>query len=139
MGRVTTDGWSENWTDEYAPGINFFLKKRQKPIVEVSMIDLIFLVSFLTAQGIPSEDAQTMTCIAKYESNFNSKAINIKHNKNKTIDVGLFQINSKNFTMCKTNLNKLLDVRENIACAITVYKKQGLKAWSTYKKYCQEV
>ena len=90
------------------------------------------LVSMLTFHGIPEKDVNTLACIAVKESNLNPKAINHR-NRNGTKDYGLFQINDVNKKLCKTNSKKLLDVHNNIKCAVKVYTTQNLKAWSTYK------
>lgn len=83
---------------------------------------------------LPIQDAAKLVCIAEKESLLNPKAINHMHNTNGTKDFGLFQINS----LWKKELNltkeQLLDVNINIATAVYIYNKQGLKAWSTHKR-----
>ena len=101
------------------------------------MIDIISLMNLLVSKGIPEQDAQKLICIAKHESNMNPKAINL-HNHNKTIDRGLFQINSVHKDTCNVAEEDLFDVRININCAIKVYELQGLKAWYTYK-FCKGI
>ncbi len=86
----------------------------------------------LLSQGVPEKDINMLTCIAHKESKMNPKAIN-HHNRNGTKDYGLFQINDINTEKCNTSPKELLSVQNNIKCSITVYKTQGLKAWSTYK------
>lgn len=102
------------------------------------MITTTLVMSMLVAYGIPSPDAEMLTCIAVKESNLNPKAINT-HNRNGTKDYGLFQINDVNKKLCSTNSSKLLQVDNNLKCAIKVYKYQNLKAWSTYSKCKKEI
>lgn len=82
--------------------------------------------------GFPEHTIPTMYCIAKWESGLNPKALNF--NDNNTIDVGLFQINSSWFKKCNTNIAMLYNEKENTRCALTVLKKQGFPAWTTYNK-----
>jgi hypothetical protein len=96
-------------------------------------ISQLAVYSLLLASNMPQQDAQTMMCIIEKESNWNPKAIN-HHNKNKTKDYGLFQINTVNHKKCNMTPEELLHPRLNLKCALLVYKDQGLKAWSTYKK-----
>jgi len=100
------------------------------------MIDVISLIGLLVNSGVPEDDAKTLGCIAKFESQLNPKAINNKLNKNGTIDRGLFQINSANLTLCNVTADELFDIRKNTKCAVKVYKTQGLKAWYTLK-FCK--
>lgn len=63
--------------------------------------------------------------IAKAESGMNTKAYNV--NTNKTVDIGLFQINSVH----GYDVQKLFDVDYNIQCAYEIYQRQGITAWSS--------
>lgn len=83
----------------------------------------------INTYDLPPDLAARMTCIAYEESKFKLDAVNY-NNTNGTIDSGIFQINSIWSKKCKN----LLDLHDNIKCAIFVYKKQGLKAWSTQHK-----
>lgn len=87
----------------------------------------------LTRVGFPKKSLKTMYCIAKWESNLNPKAINM--NTNRTIDVGLFQINSAWFERCGASAHSLYDVNENARCALTVLKESGFSAWVTFNKF----
>lgn len=80
------------------------------------------------------KDAKIMLAIAKAESHLNREAINV--NNNKTIDVGIFQINSVH----NYSLEFLLDVDNNIQVAKEIFEKQGFEGWASYnndsfKKY----
>jgi len=72
-------------------------------------------------------------CIIKFESNFNTKAHNV--NPNKTIDTGLFQVNSAWYNKCNTNQKLLQNPIENIKCAKKIMDEQGLKAWMAYTSH----
>ena len=90
------------------------------------------LIDLLKEIGFPEESIPTMVCIAKLESGLNPSALNYNHNK--SVDVGLFQINSSWFKKCDTNLAALYDEKENSRCALTVLKHQGFPAWTAYNK-----
>ena len=100
------------------------------------MIDIVSVVTLLMNNSIPQEDAKTLSCIMKEESNFNPKAINKTLNKNGTKDYGLFQINEIWLESCKETPEGLLEARRNIKCAAFIYHQQGLTAWSTYGTKC---
>ncbi len=91
----------------------------------------------LLAYNFPSESIDRMWCIAHHESGFNPLAYN--YNKNKTYDVGLFQINQIWKIWCGMKDKDLLDVSNNTKCALLVLKRQGFTAWEAYKKYCRGV
>ena len=84
----------------------------------------------LVLKKFPLEAIPILFCITKLESNFNTNAINI--NKNGSVDLGLFQINQVWRKECHSNINRTED---NIDCARIILKKQGLNAWTTYRKY----
>ena len=70
-------------------------------------------------------DPKILVAIAENESSINHKAIN-KANRNKTIDVGVMQINSCHFKKLKSytnDLNDLYDARFNIHVGAWVLKK----------------
>lgn len=90
------------------------------------------------AYGVPKQDANLMVCIAKHESNYRADAINTKRNRNHTVDRGLFQINDVNVTMCNVDKQELFDAVKNTQCAVKIYNKQGLEAWSTYRICAKE-
>ncbi|XP_047643131.1 lysozyme C [Phacochoerus africanus] len=86
-------------------------------------------------------------CLAKWESDFNTKAIN--HNVGST-DYGIFQINSrywcndgktpKAVNACHISCKVLLDddLSQDIECAKRVVRDpQGIKAWVAWKAHCQ--
>ena len=89
----------------------------------------------LIAHGFPKTAVPTMYCIAKHESGFNPVAYNL--NKNRSFDVGLFQINQLWKKWCRMTDHDLLDVNNNVRCARIVLDKQGYKAWVTFGKFCQ--
>lgn len=70
-------------------------------------------------------DPKILVAIAENESSLNCKAVNNK-NRNKTIDVGIMQINSCHFKNLKhytNDLNNLYDARFNIHVGAWVLKK----------------
>ncbi|KAL1494628.1 hypothetical protein ABEB36_010198 [Hypothenemus hampei] len=104
--------------------------------------------SALKKEGITNrKQLGTWTCIAKYESNFNTKAINSKSG-----DYGILQINSKYWCStsstagkgCNIRCSSLLgdSIRPDVTCAKKIYAEtkrisgDGFTAWVVYKKYC---
>lgn len=86
--------------------------------------------TILQLKKFPEDKIPMLFCISKLESNFNPYAYN--KNKNGTVDYGLFQINQVWNPACK-NLQSTLE--GNIDCAKIVLEKQGLNAWTSYRKY----
>lgn len=87
----------------------------------------------LKLKGFNEYDIPRLFCVAKMESDFNPVARNL--NKNGSVDLGLFQINSSWQTRQSICRMRLHDVEANIDCAKRVLAVQGLTAWVTYKKY----
>jgi soluble lytic murein transglycosylase-like protein len=74
-------------------------------------------------------DRQVLYAIAKVESNLDANSINI--NKNRTLDIGIMQINSihqKNLAEKGIALNELLDPCKNIIVGAWILKKNILMA-----------
>lgn len=89
--------------------------------------------------GGPPKLANLMAKIALRESGGRAHINNAGTNKDGSVDYGLFQINSVH----GYNPSKLYNPLYNAKAAVSVYRKQGLHAWSTYnpsidKKYIGE-
>ena len=81
----------------------------------------------LEFHNVNKKDIETFILIAKRESTLNPSVVNRTLNRNKTIDSGLFQINS-----CHKNLYAkydLLDPEQNILAALELHKQAGFKPW----------
>ncbi len=116
---------SNNKKEVEYPGKNLnFMRKLYQTNLYKSFYDV------LKIKGFKERDIPRLFCIVKLESSFNQYAKNI--NTNGTIDAGIFQINSVWKKTCKSSL---YNVESNIDCAKVVLERQGLNAWSTYKKY----
>lgn len=81
---------------------------------------------------LPPTQAAIMTCLAYYESKFDTQAIN--YNTNGTIDRGLFQINSIWTTELGVADVKLMTLHTNIRVALHIYEVQGITAWAVWRK-----
>lgn len=92
------------------------------------------VANILEKAGFPREIVPVMTCVAEYESNFRPYVVN-PHNTNNTKDHGLLQINEIWMDECKLSEKDLTNPVKNAKCALKIYKKQGLTAWVTYKKF----
>jgi len=91
----------------------------------------------LTLAGIHERLVPVFVCIAKYESSFNTKALNT-NNPNGTKDIGLFQINSESVKLCQMRETDLYNPVKNAACAHTIMLAQGLNAWVAWRKNKRE-
>jgi hypothetical protein len=77
------------------------------------------------------KDCATALAIFRAESHYNPKALHI--NKNNTVDIGCMQINSVHLAKIDTSNVNLLNCRNNIDVAYTIYKQwKGFGAWSAY-------
>lgn len=98
--------------------------------------------------GFPLSQIPTFVCIAYYESRFNTSAVS-KPNRDKSIDYGIFQINSRWWCDrgpklgCGVTCQTLLTDMDQVAkCIKAIYaetkrlKGDGFKAWTTYK-FCK--
>ncbi|XP_034255541.1 lysozyme C-like [Thrips palmi] len=103
----------------------------------------------LKQNGFPVSQIPTFVCIAYHESRYDTAAVS-KPNRDKSIDYGIFQINSRWWcdrgpklgcgVACQTLLT---DMDRVYKCVHAIYdetkrlKKDGFKAWTTYK-YCKD-
>src|SRR5436309_1517542 len=85
----------------------------------------------LIAQGIPAGDATKLTAISGAESGFGANVIS-PPNTNGTRDYGVFQVNSRAWPQLNPESLPAADLNTNAAAAATVYRQQGLGAWSVY-------
>lgn len=84
----------------------------------------------LTAAGFSTQQIPVMLCIAQYESAYKTDAINV--NKDKSIDRGLFQINSKYWDdRCPGDM---FNPGANVRCAKQVHEVLGYKGWVVFQK-----
>lgn len=90
--------------------------------------------NILKNSGFHAAIVPIFTCIAKHESNFKPRAINI-WNRNATTDFGLLQVNSAWLSACKTTVLGLLNPTINAKCALQIFKKQGFNAWYAFRKH----
>jgi len=75
-------------------------------------------------------DCKTAIAVAKAESGLREDAIGI--NTNKTIDVGIFQINTVHFKKPECQLKDIVDAKKNVDCAYSIWKAQGFQPWVAY-------
>jgi Peptidase family M23/Lysozyme like domain len=107
--------------------LRFKLEGREKKLAEDAV------AAILTRAGFPAHLVPVMTCVAYYESGWRPDATN--GNTNRTMDMGLLQINDVNHRACGIrNRGELFDPEVNARCAYTVWKVQGLRAWVAYQK-----
>jgi hypothetical protein len=90
---------------------------------------LFSIAELWTQAGGPRNLAPTMAAIAMAESGGRVDAVS-PQNTDGTYDYGLFQINSSH---SQFDVNKLVsDPEYNAKAAVSVWRAQGLTAWSTY-------
>ncbi|XP_006267124.1 lysozyme C-like [Alligator mississippiensis] len=98
--------------------------------------------------NIPGYSLGEWVCTARYESNFNTNAIN--HNSDGSTDYGILQINSRWWcndgktpgakNACRIQCTELMkpDITATVKCAKRIVKDpQGMNAWVAWKKYCK--
>ena len=73
---------------------------------------------------------QTALAIAKAESDMKEDAINV--NTNRTIDIGIFQVNSVHFKKEGCSPKELLDQYKNVDCSYTIWKSSGWFPWVSW-------
>lgn len=99
------------------------------------MLPEIIVYYLLLFVGFTSNEANVMTCTAKYESGLNPNAVNM-FNDNNTIDIGLFQINSVHWGKVQhCHKETLFNPIDNAKCAREIYLLQGFNAWYAFQKY----
>ncbi|KAK9876530.1 hypothetical protein WA026_013903 [Henosepilachna vigintioctopunctata] len=116
---------------------------------DAKIYDKCEFVKKLQSLGVPRDQLGTWTCIANFESHFDTTAIN-----HQTDDYGILQISSiywcsKTDTpggdchiTCKQLLND--DITDDVTCARHVFdvtQKQsgnGFTAWTTYNEHCNK-
>lgn len=76
-------------------------------------------------------DCQIAIAIARAESGMREDAWNI--NSNRTLDLGIFQINSVHWEKEGCSPKELFDARKNVDCAYKIYKSSGWGAWTVAK------
>ncbi|XP_063301797.1 lysozyme C-1-like [Pelobates fuscus] len=97
--------------------------------------------------GYYGHSAGDWLCLAKYESGYNTKAIN---NNGPSRDYGIFQINSKwwcndgktsgSKNACRISCKKFLDddISDDIECAKRVVRDpNGISAWVAWRNHCK--
>lgn len=77
-------------------------------------------------------ECKTAIAIARTESGLKELAFNT-YNKNGTLDIGIFQINSSHFNQEGCSLKELVDEFKNVDCAYKIFQASGWSAWSAYK------
>lgn len=97
--------------------------------------------------GTPKSELPKWTCIAQYESSYNTAAVG-PTNYNGSNDYGIFQINDYwwcqpasgkfSYNECALSCSNLLtdDITRSVTCARKIKSQQGWTAWSVYNKYC---
>lgn len=75
-------------------------------------------------------DCKVAVAVARAESGMREDAVGI--NTNKTIDVGIFQINTVHFKKDGCNLKDLVDPYKNVDCAYQIYSEQGWTPWVAF-------
>ncbi|XP_044757049.1 lysozyme C-1-like [Coccinella septempunctata] len=105
-------------------------------------------VKTLRSLEVPDNQLATWTCIANYESHFDTKAKN-----SNTGDYGILQLSHLYWCSdsntpggdCHTTCSQFLndDIKDDVTCARHIYdvtQKQsgnGFSAWTTYNQHCK--
>jgi len=76
-------------------------------------------------------DAKIALAVARAESNMREDAVNL--NGGKSLDMGIFQINSVHWNRPGCSLKELVDPYKNVDCAYSIFKEQGWNPWVAHK------
>ena len=84
----------------------------------------------LERAGFPAKTISTMLQIASCESSFSATAENV--NRDGSVDIGLLQINERNWRECHGSKTELSDPYNNARCAYQIWQHQGYNAWGCF-------
>ncbi|XP_057342559.1 lysozyme C-like [Manis pentadactyla] len=110
--------------------------------------ELARTVKRLGLDGFKGVSLANWMCLMKWESNYNTRAINYNR-PSKSTDYGIFQINSRywcedgktprSVNACHIPCSALLkdDITQAVTCAKRVVSEQGIKAWVAWRSHCQ--
>jgi hypothetical protein len=76
-------------------------------------------------------DCQLALAVAKAESGMKEEEIGV--NRDGSIDMGIFQINSVHWSKNGCNPKSLLDAYKNVDCAYQIWKSSGWNPWVTFQ------
>ena len=68
--------------------------------------------------------------VAKAESGLRKDAIGV--NTNKTVDIGIFQINSIHYKKDECSLEKVVTAEGNVDCAFSIWEEQSWQPWVAF-------
>ncbi|KAM9456631.1 lysozyme C-like [Clarias gariepinus] len=117
--------------------------------VSAKKYDQCKLAKDLKAAGMDGFNGVTLAqwvCLAKYVSDFNTNKVVVDIDG--STDFGIFQISNrwwctdgkfKSANGCKLSCSELIkdDITKSIACAKTILKEQGPKAWVAWSNKCK--
>ena len=101
-----------------------------EPVIEMMNGDLVsedWLRYKLKFHDIKDDHIEVFVIIAKKESSLNPNVINTTLNRDKSIDTGLFQINSIHKHLYEKY--DLLDPEQNLLAALELYEESKFRPW----------
>lgn len=136
------NSWFETHYLVFNPPVEIYFNppvevKKRKPEVKLVIVDKTPKLDKLTpiekyiCDKFGVYDCKMALAVARAESGMNPEAWNI--NKNGTIDVGIFQINSIHFNQPGCSLREVVDPKKNVDCAYSIWKRQGWHPWTAAK------
>lgn len=102
-----------------------------KIINEVPQLDGLNEIEKYICQKFGVYNCKTAIAIAKAESNLDEDALNV--NKDGSVDVGIFQINSRHFAKEGCSLQEIVFAKKNIDCAYKIFRDQGWRPWTAFR------
>jgi len=75
-------------------------------------------------------DCKVALAVARAESGLREGALNV--NTNKSIDIGIFQINSIHYGKDGCGLKDVVDQYKNVDCAYQIWQDSGWNAWAVF-------
>ncbi|XP_064455264.1 lysozyme-like [Ornithodoros turicata] len=114
-------------------------------IVEAKVYKRCALAQELKSRGIPRNQIANWVCIARHESNYNTRALG-RPNRDGSRDHGLFQINDRYWCSppgphndCRVTCSALRDdkIADDVKCIRKIYARHGFSAWVAWRNRCR--
>lgn len=141
-GLMKVDAFFDENSLQFQPPV---ILRVQKPVlVEKRQAKIEYIVKY--ADGLPKPetpleeyifdkwgpvDGKIAIAIARAESGMREEAINV--NKDLSIDIGIFQINSVHWKKEGCSPKELFDAYKNVDCAYKIWQSSGWSAWTVAK------
>lgn len=142
-GTIAVSNWFDNNKIEFYSPIKVDIKapiqiktrEKTKVIVkkimpEIKNVEIDTPIKKYICNKFGLMDCKTALAVAQAESGFNPEAMNL--NGGKSLDYGIFQINSVHWKKDGCALKDLVDPYKNVDCAYQIWSRQGWEPWVAF-------